>query len=107
MVAQRFDPKSRTLTGPLVSVAPSVYYFYTSKWAGFTVSRTGSTTGGLVVNYTLGGTATIAGEVNTVFVVDGSASLTGFAPSSPTGATATRRRSPARPARRPVRPAPV
>ncbi|HYK42333.1 MAG TPA: protein kinase [Thermoanaerobaculia bacterium] len=42
LVAQRFDPKSKTLAGPLVSLAPSVHYFYTSKWAGFTVSRTGS-----------------------------------------------------------------
>jgi serine/threonine protein kinase len=42
LVAQRFNPKSKTLEGPLVSLAPSVYYFYTSKWAGFTVSRSGS-----------------------------------------------------------------
>jgi eukaryotic-like serine/threonine-protein kinase len=39
LFAQRFDAKAARLTGPLLSVAPAVYYFFTSKWAGFALSR--------------------------------------------------------------------
>ncbi|HKC23980.1 MAG TPA: protein kinase, partial [Thermoanaerobaculia bacterium] len=42
LFAQRFDAKTAKLTGPLVSLAPAVYYFYTSKWAAFATSRTGT-----------------------------------------------------------------
>ena len=42
LFAQRFDLRAARLTGPLLSLAPSVYYFYTSKWGGFTTSRTGT-----------------------------------------------------------------
>ena len=42
LYAQRFDPKAAKLIGPLLSLAPAVYYFYTSKWAGFTTSRNGT-----------------------------------------------------------------
>ena len=42
LFAQRFDPGSAKLTGPLLSVSPSVYYFYSDKWAGFSISRTGT-----------------------------------------------------------------
>ena len=41
LFAQRFDVKAARLTGPLLSIAPAVYYFFTSKWAGFAVSRSG------------------------------------------------------------------
>jgi Tol biopolymer transport system component len=42
LYAQRFDLKNAKLSGPLLSLAPFVYYFYTNKWAGFTTSRTGT-----------------------------------------------------------------
>ena len=42
LFARRFDAKSGKFTGPARPLAPSVYSFFTSKWAGFTVSRTGS-----------------------------------------------------------------
>jgi eukaryotic-like serine/threonine-protein kinase len=42
LYAQRFDAKAARLAGPPVSLAPFVYYFYTSRWAGFTTSRTGT-----------------------------------------------------------------
>jgi len=42
LFAQRFDPHSAKLSGPLLSLASSVYSFYSSKWAGFSISRTGT-----------------------------------------------------------------
>jgi serine/threonine protein kinase/Tol biopolymer transport system component len=42
LFAQHFDTKTARLTGPLLSLAPAVYYFYTSKWAGFATSRGGT-----------------------------------------------------------------
>ncbi len=42
LIAQRFDPTSGQRRGPLLPLAPTVHYFYTSKWAGFSVSRDGS-----------------------------------------------------------------
>src|SRR5262249_17266405 len=42
LYAQRFDAGTAKLAGPLRSLAPSVYYFYTSKWGGFTTSRNGT-----------------------------------------------------------------
>ena len=42
LFAQRFDAESGKTPGPLLSLAPSVYSFYTSKWAGFSLSRTGT-----------------------------------------------------------------
>ncbi len=41
LVAQRFDPASGRLSGPLLSLAPAVRYFYSNKWAGFATSRNG------------------------------------------------------------------
>jgi Tol biopolymer transport system component len=42
LFARRFDPKAARFTGPPRPLAPSVYSFFTSKWAGFTTSRNGS-----------------------------------------------------------------
>jgi dipeptidyl aminopeptidase/acylaminoacyl peptidase len=42
LLARRFDARAARFTGPPRPLAPSVYSFFTSKWAGFTVSRTGS-----------------------------------------------------------------
>ncbi|HUL80281.1 MAG TPA: protein kinase [Vicinamibacteria bacterium] len=42
LFAQRFDTKRGRLTGPPLPLAPTVHYFYTSKWAGFAVSRGGA-----------------------------------------------------------------
>ena len=42
LFAQRFDPGSAKLTGPLLSLSPTIYSFYSSKWAGFSISRTGT-----------------------------------------------------------------
>jgi Tol biopolymer transport system component len=42
LFAQAFDARTARLSGPPVSLAPAVYYFYTSRWAGFTVSRHGA-----------------------------------------------------------------
>jgi len=42
LFAQAFDAKSARLSGPLISLAPAVYYFFTSKWAAFAVSRSGN-----------------------------------------------------------------
>ncbi len=42
LFAQRFDPKNALLLGSPLSLAPKVHYFYTSKWAGFTASRSGA-----------------------------------------------------------------
>ena len=42
LFAQAFDAKSARLSGPLISLAPAVYYFYTSKWAAFAISRNGT-----------------------------------------------------------------
>ena len=41
LFAQRFDAKTARLTGPLLPLAPSVYNFFTSRWASFAVSRNG------------------------------------------------------------------
>ncbi len=41
LVAQRFDPASGRLSGPLLSLAPAVRYFYSNKWAAFATSRNG------------------------------------------------------------------
>jgi Tol biopolymer transport system component len=42
LFTQAFDAKSAHLSGPPISVAPAVYYFYTSRWASFAVSRNGA-----------------------------------------------------------------
>ncbi len=42
LFARRFDEKAARFTGPPRPLAPSVYSFFTSKWAGFTTSRNGS-----------------------------------------------------------------
>ena len=42
LYAQHFDPKRAKLSGPLISLAPTVYNFYSSKWAGFSISRAGT-----------------------------------------------------------------
>jgi len=42
LFAQSFDAKSAHLGGPPISLAPAVYYFYTSRWASFAVSRNGA-----------------------------------------------------------------
>jgi Tol biopolymer transport system component len=42
LFAQRLETKTGRLSGPLLALAPSVYYFYSSKWAGFSVSRNGT-----------------------------------------------------------------
>ncbi len=42
LFAQRFDPKAAVLSGPVLPVAPSVYNFYSSRWADFSVSHKGT-----------------------------------------------------------------
>ena len=42
LVGQRFDARSAKLAGPLFSLAPAVRYFYSTRWASFAVSRSGS-----------------------------------------------------------------
>ncbi|HET9793268.1 MAG TPA: protein kinase [Thermoanaerobaculia bacterium] len=42
LFARPFDAKAARFTGPPRPLAPSVYSFFTSKWAGFTASKNGS-----------------------------------------------------------------
>ncbi|HKB70622.1 MAG TPA: protein kinase [Thermoanaerobaculia bacterium] len=42
LIARSFDAGRARFTGPPLPLAPSVYSFFTSKWAGFSVSRNGS-----------------------------------------------------------------
>lgn len=42
LFAQKFDPGRAKLIGPLIPIAPAVYNFYTSKWAAFAVSSSGT-----------------------------------------------------------------
>jgi Tol biopolymer transport system component len=42
LIAQHFDFNTGQLTGTPVSIAPAVEYFYSTGWAGFTVSPTGT-----------------------------------------------------------------
>ena len=42
LFARSFDPGRGRFTGPPRPLAPSVYSFFTSKWAGFSVCRNGS-----------------------------------------------------------------
>jgi hypothetical protein len=42
LIGQRFDFNTGQLSGVPVSIAPRVEYFYSTGWAGFAVSPTGS-----------------------------------------------------------------
>jgi serine/threonine protein kinase len=42
LFAQAFDARTARLSGPPIPLAPSVYYFYSSKWADFAVARNGT-----------------------------------------------------------------